>query len=318
MPWIVLTVILGLVGGVAWILAVSTKDPAARNFRVGAFVAAGLCATVWVILSIALSIHTVGQREVGIVKNFSGTLGHQTKSPGVVLTWPWQHIITESVALQKEVFVFDDTNSAVSKDQQPITATVVVNYQILPQDVLKLYDTVGPTWKATLLDGRVPQDFKETTAKFTSPQITLKRPALRQLTHQRLRRELCPKGNSEETYCIRVVDVFVNNVGYSAAYTDAIEQKQVQRQNALTAQAKVQQVKAEADQRAAEAEGEARAIRAKAKADADAIFLKGKALRNNPEVLRLEAIDKLSPQTSVVFCNSGDCPSFLPQALSGK
>jgi prohibitin 2 len=215
------------------------------------------------------------------------------------MTAPWQHIKTENIAIQKEVFIFESTNSAVSKDQQPITATLVVNYQVEPGNVINLYKRVGPTWKTVLLDGRVPQDFKETTAQFTSPQITLNRPLLRKITLARLRRELA-------SYDIRVVDVFVNNVGYSKAYTDAIEQKQVQVQAAQEAQAKVAQARAEAEQAVAKARGEA-----------EAISLRGKALHNNPEILRLEAIDKLNPNAQVVICTGQTCPSFLPSGLVG-
>ena len=151
-----------------------------------------------------------------------------------------------------------------------------------------------------LLDGRVPQDFKETTAQFTSPQITLNRPALRKITLSRLRREL-------SNYDIRVVDVFVNNVGYSEAYTNAIEAKQVQVQAALQAQAKVAQARAEAEQAVEQAKGES-----------EAIALRGRALHNNPEVLRLEAIDKLNPNAQVIICTGQTCPSFLPSTLNGK
>jgi prohibitin 2 len=217
-----------------------------------------------------------------------------------VLTAPWQHIKTENIAIQKEIFTFDGSNSAVSKDQQPITATLVVNYEVEPQSVVHLYKTVGPSWKTVLLDGRVPQDFKETTAQFTSPQITLNRPALRKITLARLRRELAG-------YDIRVVDVFVNNVGYSLAYTNAIEAKQVQVQAALQAEAKVAQAQAEAQQAVAKARG-----------DAEAIALRGRALHNNPEVLRLEAIDKLNPNAQVIICTGQTCPSFLPSGLIGS
>jgi regulator of protease activity HflC (stomatin/prohibitin superfamily) len=295
--WLVLTIVFGIVaiGGIVW--ARGAPGPTARLAGLGV---AGGALLAWGVLTFFLSIHTVGQREVGIVYNFSGTIAGK-KSPGVVMTAPWQHIKTENVAIQKEVFVFEASNSAVSKDQQPITATLVVNYQVEPQDVINLYKRVGPAWKTVLLDGRVPQDFKETTAQFTSPQITLNRPALRKITLARLRRELA-------SYDIRVVDVFVNNVGYSQAYTDAIEQKQVQVQAALQAQAKVAQAQAEAQQAVAQARGEA-----------EAISLRGKALHNNPEVLRLEAIDKLNPQAQVVICTGQTCPAFLPSLIgSGK
>jgi regulator of protease activity HflC (stomatin/prohibitin superfamily) len=297
MAWLVLTIVAGIVaiGGVVY--GRSVPQGGSRTIP---FAISGIGVLAWFVLTFFLSIHTVGQREVGIVYNFSGTIAGK-KSPGVVMTAPWQHIKTENIAIQKDVFTFDSTNSAVSKDQQPITAQLVVNYQVEPNDVIHLYKSVGPQWKTVLLDGRVPQDFKETTAQFTSPQITLNRPLLRKITLGRLRREL-------NRYDINVVDVFVNNVGYSQAYTNAIEAKQVQVQAALQAQAKVAQARAEAQQAVEQARGEAQAI-----------SLRGRALRNNPEVLRLEAIDKLNPNASVVICTGSTCPSFLPgTSLGGK
>src|SRR6266508_1526288 len=82
--------------------------------------------------------------------------------------------------------------------------------------------------------------------------------------------------------------------------TAAIEKKLVQRQAAQQAEAKVAQATAEANQKIAAARGEAKSIE-----------LEGKALHNNPEVLRLRAINTLNPKAQVIFCNSGDCPSIL-------
>lgn len=291
MIWLVITVVLALIATGGALLGGNSAQKVA--FPV-------MAVMVWLILSIFMSIHSVGQRQVGIVYNFSGTIAGK-KDPGVVMTMPWQHVKTENVGIQKDVFNFDATNSAVSKDQQPIEAVLVVNYQVEPAQVVKLYKEVGPSWKTILLDGRVPQDFKETTAQFSSPDITLKRTELRKIFLGRLRAELT-------RYDIRVVDAFINNVGYSAAYTTAIEQKLVQRQAAQTAEAKVAQATAEADQ-----------VIAKAKGEAQSIELQGKALRNNPEVLRLKAIEKLAPNAQVIYCSSGDCPSILGSfATAGK
>ena len=182
MIWLVLTVIFGIaaIGG--------------RLFSPGPWrlVTPAVAVGAWVILTIALSLHTVAQRQVGIVQSFSGTIGSSYKSSGVVFTAPWNHILKENIGLQKEVFDFSGTNSAVSKDQQPINATLVVNFQVEPKQVIQLYKTVGPSWKIVLLDGRIPQDFKETTAQFSSPDITLKRPALRKITLARLRHTPIP------------------------------------------------------------------------------------------------------------------------------
>lgn len=98
---------------------------------------------------------------------------------------------------------------------------------------------------------------------------------------------------------------FVNNVAYSPAYTRAIEEKQVQVQSALRAEAKVAQATAEANQRIATARGEATSI-----------ALEGRALRHNPEVLKLKAINTLNPKAQIIFCANASCPSFIPQALT--
>jgi regulator of protease activity HflC (stomatin/prohibitin superfamily) len=292
--WIVATLVLFIVG-LGGLFVGLGSPPGDKTIG---YAVAGGAVVVWVVLTVAFSLHNIGQRQVGIVYNFSGTITGR-KDPGTVMTAPWQHIKTENVGIQKEVFDFSGNNAAVSKDQQPIDAELVVNYQVEPAHVVDLYKTVGAAWKNVLLDGRVPQDFKETTAQFSSPDITLKRPELRRITLSRLRAEL-------GQYDIRVVDVFVNNVAYSDAYTRAIEEKQVQVQAALRAEAKVAQATAEANQRIATARGEAASI-----------SLEGKALRNNPEVLKLKAINALNPHAQIIFCANAACPSFIPQALAG-
>jgi prohibitin 2 len=148
------------------------------------------------------------------------------------------------------------------------------------------------------------QDFKEVTAQYTAAQITTKRPQLRLDTKQRLTVELAK-------YDIRVVDFFVPNLGYTQSYKDAINAKNVQVQAALQAEAKVAQSTAEAEQNVAIAKGDAEATLVKARAEAQALTVKGRAVRNNPEAVRIQAIDKLNPNAQVIICTGTTCPSFL-------
>ena len=118
-------------------------------------------------------------------------------------------------------------------------------------------------------------------------------------------------------YDINVVDFFVTNLDYTDTYKQAINNKNIQVQQALQAQAKVAQAKAEAEQTVATAKGAAESTLVKAEADAKALAVKGKALHDNPEILQLEAIDKLNPNAQVIICTGsgqGNCPSFLPTA----
>lgn len=247
---------------------------------------------LWLIISGFFMIHTVGQREVAIVYNFSGTIAGK-KDPGIVTTWPFQHVRKENVGIQHTEFSFDQNNAAVSKDQQKIFARLAVNYQIDSQNVVDLYKRVGPSWKNIIIEARVPQVFKEVTSTYQTPQLTVSREQLRKQTRQKLTKELAP-------YDIDVVDVFITNLGFSEQYSQAIEEKQKQVQDAQRAQAKVAQVQAEAAQKIAQAKGEATANVERARGEATANRLRQRSL--TPLLVKQQAIEKLNPNVQVIIC----------------
>jgi regulator of protease activity HflC (stomatin/prohibitin superfamily) len=310
MAWIVLTVLFMLAAwaafGVWYFVRRSYPERKARweETKYGdkpidyspAFLWSGVAVVViWGLISLFFMFHTVGQREVAIVYNFSGTIAGK-KDPGVVTTWPWQHVKKENVGIQHDEWVFAEGNSAVSNDQQPIFGRLSVNYQIDSVNVVDLYKRVGASWKTIIIDARVPQVFKEITATFTTPNITQQREKLRQNTRERLTSELKP-------YDIRVVDVFITNLGFSRSYTDAIEAKQKQVQDAERQKAKIQESQAIAKQKIAEANGEAQANIAIARGDAQANRLRQRSL--TPRLIQWEAIQKLNPKAQLIICPPG-------------
>lgn len=316
MTWIVLSILLFLVfwvGVALW--GIAPKQDEAGNsvgYSDGPPKAVGISVVVgsillWIFVSLGFMVHTVGQREVAIVYNFSGTISGK-KDPGVVTTMPWQHVRKENVGIQHDEFQFDQNNSAVSKDQQKIFARLAVNYQINSENVVDLYKRVGPSWKNIIIEARVPQVFKEVTSTYQTPDLTTSREQLRKQTRDKLTSELSP-------YDIDVVDVFITNLGFSDQYSQAIEEKQKQVQDAQRAQAKVKQVEAEARQKVAEAEGEAKSNVALAAGDAKANRLRQRSLTT--KLIQWEAIQKLNPNVQIIVCppqsvcipNSGVIPN---------
>ena len=320
MGWIFLTVLAVIIfwtGVGLWLyarhrdaaLVAQGRDPVGESLMppsIGVFVAVGAVG-LWIVISLFFMVHTVGQREVAIVYNFSGTISGK-KDPGVVMTAPWQHVRKENVGIQHEEFQFDANNSAVSKDQQKIFSKLAVNYQINAQNVVDLYKRVGPSWKKIIIEARVPQVFKEVTSTFTTPALTVNREALRAETRKKLIKELDP-------YDIDVVDVFITNLGFSEQYSQSIEEKQKQVQDALRAEAKVRQVQAEAAQKVAAAKGEATANVERARGEATANRLRQRSL--TPLLVKQQAIEKLNPNVEVIICppqsvcipNSGVIPN---------
>lgn len=309
MAWIIFTVLLAVVFWVAfgmWLYArkrhaewEETVVPDSLGRRRGEpmlpiLPLAAMVGTVavWVLLTGFLMVNTVGERQVGIVYNFTGTIAGK-RDKGWVVIAPWQSMQKENIAIQHEEFLFGKDNSAVSKDQQDIFANLAVNYSIDSENVLDLYRRVGPSWKATIIESRVPQVFKEVTSTFQTPDITERREDLRKQTRERLSDELSP-------YDIKVIDVFITNLGFSQQYSQAIEEKQQQVQDALRAQAKVKQIEAEARQKVAAAEGEAKSNVARARGEAKANRLRSRSI--TPSLIQWEAIQRLNPNTSLIIC----------------
>ena len=226
MTWIVFTILFAIafwVGVGCWLYGRKQEEAykeAGRTDEISVYRFAGLItmvtvAVLWVFMTGWMTVKTVGEREVGIVYNFTGTIAGK-RDKGWVTIAPWQHMEKENIAIQHAEFVFGQDNSAVSKDQQDIFARLAVNYSIDAPNVLDLYRRVGPAWKATIIESRVPQVFKEVTSTFPTPRITEERVALREQTRERLIQEL-------EPYDIDVVDVFITNLGFSELYSQAIE-----------------------------------------------------------------------------------------------
>ncbi|BAV81077.1 putative lipoprotein [Vibrio phage CKB-S1] len=115
-----------------------------------------------------------------------------------------------------------------------------------------------------------------------------------------VREQVEPIGlNIEKIYWIgemRLPREIVANINAKIAAT----QKAQQREN------EVAQSKAEADKAIEQARGVAESIKLKAQAESEAIALRGEALRKNPEVLQLEAVNKWNGVTPVYM--GGDAP----------
>jgi prohibitin 1 len=318
MPWIILTIFLLLVfiGAVGYAVyerktynakladwnersQTQTLDPAdaPSSYHLVGWGLAGAVVVLWLFASGWMMFKNIGEREVAIVYNFSNTITGK-RDKGLATIMPWEHIDKENVGIQHEEWAFvrhpDGTdNAAVSKDQQKVFANLAVNYQINAANVVDLYKRVGPNWKSIIIDARVPQVFKEVTATYQTQNITANREQLRSQTRDRLQQELQP-------YDIDVIDVFVTNLGFSKVYTDSIEAKQKQVQDAQRAQAKVDQIKAEADQKFEAAAGERRANVERARGEAIANRLRRQSL--TAALIQWEAIQKLNPNVQIIVC----------------
>lgn len=103
---------------------------------------------------------------------------------------------------------------------------------------------------------------------------------------------------------------WTDDLTYPPQVTASINAKIEATQKTLLRENEIAQTKAEALKAIEQARGEADSITLLAKAEADAIALRGEALRQNPEVLQLEAINKWNG-TLPQYMTSGSSMPFV-------
>lgn len=111
---------------------------------------------------------------------------------------------------------------------------------------------------------------------------------------------------------IRIIKLsWIDDLQYPEQVKESINAKIEATQRALLRENEVAQSKAEAQKLIEAAKGEAESVRLRAQAEADAIAIKAKALRDNPNVLQLNAIDKWDGKLPV-YMTSGAAVPFVP------
>jgi regulator of protease activity HflC (stomatin/prohibitin superfamily) len=195
------------------------------------------------------TFHSIPAGHVGIVYQFGGIVGQ--RSDGFQAVWPWQNVNVASVQIQRHSF---DRLDSFSQETQDVFITATLNYEVSPQDIQRLFRTVGPDYFNKLVVPRVNQFFKDETVKFRSVDIAPNRDTIREQVRKRLKAELASSS-------IQVDDLLIDNIDFPAAFKKAIVQKQVATQNALREQQNVKRAEYEAQQTIATASGQARANR---------------------------------------------------------
>jgi len=261
------------------------------------------------IVGIAVSSYTtVESGHIGVLKTW-GETDMEPKPEGFHWIIPMAQKITPmSIQIQKYV---SDTESA-SKDLQTVRTQVTVNHHLLPSKVPYIFQNLGLYYEDRIINPAVEETVKQVTANYNAEELITKRPLVKSAIEESITQRLAKND-------IIVDHISITDFNFSEDFNRAIEQKVTAEQQALTAQNQVAIKEAEARQRVAEAEGianskiavakgEAEAVKLAGDAEAYAINVKAEALRNNPDILTLENIQRWN----------GILPYFYSSGADGK
>lgn len=240
---------------------------------------------------LACNFQTVPAGYVGVKVNLYGSdKGVQQEELGVgryLLTWNEQAYLFPSfnqLHTYKEPFTFQ------TSDAMAVNARVGVEYQVKPSMATKVFQTYRKGVDE-ITEVNLRQNISDALIKYASlmdvNELTAngKSKLLDQVT-QELRHQLEEVG----IHIIRVS--WASDIEYPPQVRESINAKIEATQRAMLRENEVAQSKAEAEKARVTAQGEADAQLTKAKAEAESIAIRAKALRDNPQVLMLEAISR--------------------------
>lgn len=260
------------------------------------------------------SWYTIDQGERGVILRNGAIIG--TAQPGLGFKTPWIESVID-ISVQSRAKVYDEVLT-YSRDQQTAALVLSVNYRLPPDRVEQIYAEYGGEegLVARLIDRRVYEQVKTVFGRFNAVAAIQER--------SRLNAEVATAIREAVDGPVLIESVQIENIDFSDIYEQSIEARmlaevEVQKiqQNAerekVQAEIAVIQAQAQADSNLAVADANAKAVvlqadaqahatRVRGDAEAQAIAAKGKALRDNPDLVALveaERWDGKLPQTMV-------------------
>ncbi|MBR2054447.1 MAG: prohibitin family protein, partial [Clostridia bacterium] len=217
----------------------------------------GLAVLLIVVIISACSCQ-IATGYTGIVTTF-GKVEDYTLEAGFHLKSPFQQITLMDNREQKTTF----KTQAFSSDIQQVDITGSINYAIDKSTAMTLFREVGTDYFDKLIYPRMLENTKAVFSQYTAENLVSARETLSAQIRDDLSQEMAPYG-------ITVISVSIENIDFTDAFTDAVENKQVAAQKKLQAEIEQEQKTMETQQQAERQQIEAEAAANVKKMNADA------------------------------------------------
>jgi regulator of protease activity HflC (stomatin/prohibitin superfamily) len=340
-----ISTIVGAIASLSWLLVIGAIAITVLRASRGRGTKGGVTIVVIAVV-LALALTTVSQGLVFIPPESRGVVISALQSGGVRqdalpsgLNWivPYaENVITYSISRKSYTMSAvtgegtvsgDDSVQARTSDGQIVFVDASVIYGIKPDEVVKVHIN----WQSSYEDGLIRPVSRGVIRDMISGYgieevYGEKRVEVEESITEEIQSKLDAEG-------FILIDFVLRNISFSDEYAASVEQKQIAEQLAQQAQFVVEQKRQEAEQArqtaqgaadsvaiaaegqgravviAAQAEAEARLIQAEA--EAQALMMLAEAIKDNPDILTLQYINKLAPNITVMLLPS-DNPFLFP------
>jgi prohibitin 2 len=257
----------------------------------------GIGVLVFVLVLLAASATYIVQPGFRGVEVTLGKVSPEFKPEGFGFKKPFiTHIQQLSIRQQTRAMPAE----CYSSDLQQVIMEIHLLYRIPEHSIVKIFQEYAGEPFDNLIAPRVQEALKEVAATQSAEQIVKRREEVKNRTLELAQRKI-------GTNFLELVDVVLYKVALSKELEAAIEMKMIQEQEAA---------KAHFTQLKAQIEAETAVVRAKG--EAEAIQVRGAALRENPDFIKLQILQSWNGHSPLVVGGSGSGANLLlsPEAIS--
>ena len=261
-------------------------------------------AVIIIILSESVVIVQAGHRGVVL---YLGAVENRVLGEGVHFVIPFAEQV---IPLEVRTLKYQAEATAASNDLQQVQTVIALNYHLNPADVNKVYQQLGPDYADRVIAPTIQESVKASVAKYNAEELITKRAIVKDVIANTIRNSLSAKDIVVET-------IFITDFKFSDAFSNQVEDKVVAFQKYLTELNNLRGIQVVANQTVVQAQAQAKANIAKASGESQAIKIITSQLRQDPQYLQWQAINRWNGQLPFSLGGQGAVPFFqLPQSQS--
>src|SRR6476646_10735592 len=267
---------------------------------------AALVTFIVIILVISESVVIVQAGHRGVVL-YLGAVENRVLGEGVHFIIPFAEQV---IPLEVRTLKYQAEATAASNDLQQVQTVIALNYHLNPADVNKVYQQLGPHYADKVIAPTIQESVKASVAKYNAEELITKRAIVKDVIASAIRNSLSAKDIVVET-------IFITDFSFSPAFSSQVEDKVVAFQKYLTELNNLRGIQVVANQTVVQAQAQAKANIAKASGESQAIKIITSQLRQDPQYLQWQAINRWNGQLPFSLGGQGAVPFFqLPQSQS--
>ena len=255
---------------------------------------AGIVTFIIIILIMSESVVIVQAGHRGVVL-YVGAVENRVLGEGVHFIIPFAEQV---IQLEVRTLKFQADASAASNDLQEVATVIALNYHIDPSKANIVYQQLGADYADRIIAPTIQESVKASVAKFNAEELITQRAIAKGVISQAISKTLSARDITVET-------IFITDFQFSQAFANQVESKVVAFQKFLTEQNNLKAVQVVANQTVVQAQAQARANVARAGGESQAIKIITEQLRQSPQYLQWQAINRWNGQMPYALGNNG-------------